>query len=78
LTGEELADGEVSDDVVTTPNLVSSFRIYWWAWLAKGLARASSMTAMVDGEGAGCLLTISDHSELGRARLHLYDHLVKL
>jgi hypothetical protein len=46
LTGEKLADGEVSGDEVTTPRLNSTSRIYWWVWLAKRFARASSTVAM--------------------------------
>jgi hypothetical protein len=52
LTGEKLADGEVSSDEMSSGVLPITTRIYRIGWLAKELTEASSTVAMVDDGGA--------------------------
>ena len=52
LTGEKLADDEVTGGSVTPDVFPNPFHIYGYPWLAQRLVGASSTVAMVGGDAA--------------------------
>jgi hypothetical protein len=72
---QELADGEVTGDVVSTIEFPITKRIYWYPRLARWIARATSMVVMAATRGG--TLVVSGHGKLRRAWLHLYRDLTE-